>query len=62
MIVCVCKNVNSRQLRECLQRGMSLDDISKEMGLGTGCGNCLEYAVGVAEKEANLIVRESAAA
>lgn len=62
MIVCVCKNVNSRQLRECLQRGMSLDDISREMGLGTGCGNCLEHAVGVAEKEADLIIRERAVA
>ena len=61
MIICVCKNVNSRQLTECLQRGLSLDDISKEVGLGTGCGKCLEYAVGVVERESNLIMRESAA-
>ena len=61
MIICVCKNVNSRQLRECLQRGMSLDDISEEMGLGTGYGRCLEYAFTVAEKEVSQItIRESA--
>jgi bacterioferritin-associated ferredoxin len=62
MIICVCKNVNSRQLKECLQKGMSLDDITEEMGLGTGCGRCLEYAFTVAEKEAPLIARERTAA
>jgi len=61
MIICVCKNVNSRQLRECLQRGMTIDDISEEMGLGTGCGCCLEYATHMVEKERPLIARESAA-
>ena len=61
MIICVCKNVNSRQLKECLQRGMSLDDISEEMGLGTGCGRCLEYAFTMVEKEAQLIARENVA-
>ena len=61
MIICICKNVNSRQLRECLQKGMSLDDISEEMGLGTGCGRCLEHAVTVAEKELSQIsIREAA--
>ena len=62
MIICVCKNVNSRQLRECLQRGMSLDDISREMGLGTGCGRCLEYACTVAEKEISRIALQDSAA
>lgn len=61
MVVCICKNVNSRQLRECLQQGMSIEDISAEMGLGTGCGRCLEYAVNLAEKETPLIASESAA-
>lgn len=62
MIICVCKNVNSRQLQECLQKGMSLDDISAEMGLGTGCGRCLEYACSMVEKETPMIAREVSAA
>ena len=62
MIICVCKNVNSRQLKECLSQGMTLDDISKEMGLGTGCGNCLEYAVHMIERESGLIARDGVAA
>ncbi|MFT7219653.1 MAG: bacterioferritin-associated ferredoxin [Candidatus Azotimanducaceae bacterium] len=61
MIICVCTNVNSRQLRECLQRGMSIEDISEEVGLGTGCGRCLEYATHIVEKERPLIAREGAA-
>ena len=44
MIVCICKNVNSRQVHECLRRGMSIEDMSDEMGLGTDCGSCLEQA------------------
>lgn len=62
MIVCLCKNVNSRQLQECLQKGMSLDDISQEMGLGTGCGSCLEYACRLVEKESPRILRDRNAA
>ncbi len=62
MIICICKNVNSRQLKECLARGMSLEDISEEMGLGTGCGNCLEFACHMIENESRLIGREGAAA
>ena len=61
MVVCICKNINSRQLRECLQSGMSIEDISEEMGLGTGCGRCLEYACNLVEQEINPIVSETAA-
>ncbi len=60
MIICVCKNVNSKQLKEYLAQGMSLEDISEQIGLGTGCGSCLEYACRVADKETPLIARETA--
>ena len=62
MIVCVCKNINSRQLKERLQRGMSIEDISLEMGLGTGCGRCLEYAYSLIEEPSPLSIRERSAA
>ncbi|MEK9822567.1 MAG: (2Fe-2S)-binding protein [Gammaproteobacteria bacterium] len=55
MIVCICKNVNTRQIQECLERGMTLDDISEEMGLGTGCGRCLDYAGTLVDKEAAFV-------
>ena len=62
MIVCICKNINSRQFKDCLQRGMSIEDISLEMGLGTGCGRCLEYACSLIEDPSPLSIRESSAA
>ena len=58
MIVCICKNINSSQFMDCLKLGMTVDDISAKMGLGTGCGQCLEHACNAAEKESKLIVRE----
>ena len=51
MILCVCKNVNSQQFQDCLQRGMSVEDISAAMGLGSECGCCLEYACRLAEQK-----------
>ena len=62
MIVCVCKNINSRQLKDRLQRGMSIEDISLEMGLGTGCGRCLEYACSLIEDSSPRSIRERSAA
>lgn len=44
MIVCLCQNVNTRDLRECLDRGLTLEEVRAELGLGAGCGACLEQA------------------
>lgn len=57
MIVCVCKNVNTASIRESLESGMTLEEISSNLGLGTGCGQCLAFAEELVEeeKEAMLI-------
>ena len=44
MIVCICQNISSRDLRERLAGGLSMQEVCDELGLGTGCGACLEYA------------------
>ena len=62
MIVCICKNISSRQLKECIHRGMSIEDITQEMGLGTGCGSCLEYACSLIEDPLPLSISERSAA
>ena len=62
MIVCICKNINSHQLEECLARGMSLDDISEEMGLGKGCGSCIEYACSLTDETQPLTLAKRSAA
>lgn len=42
MIVCHCYKVTSKQLSDCISKGLvSLDDVKKACKAGTGCGNCL---------------------
>jgi len=54
MIICVCKNINSAEVKDHLADGKTIDDISSELGLGTGCGRCLEYALGFAERHGEV--------
>ena len=45
MIVCVCNRVSESQVREALRDGhKSVESLSECLGVGTGCGSCLEYA------------------
>ena len=42
MIVCVCKNINSKKIRQGLKSGLTLDEMQNRYGLGSQCGSCLE--------------------
>jgi len=45
MIICVCKAVSDRQIRNAVKGGAdSLRDLSRELGVGTCCGKCLPEA------------------
>jgi bacterioferritin-associated ferredoxin len=45
MIVCVCKAVSDRQIRTAVKDGAtSLRDLTRDLGVGTGCGKCLPEA------------------
>lgn len=44
MIVCVCKRVSDRQIRERAEQGQNLEEISFELGVATQCGCCRECA------------------
>ena len=45
MIVCVCKAVSERQIRNAVKGGAhSLRDLTRELGVGTCCGKCLPEA------------------
>ncbi|MCB1692309.1 MAG: (2Fe-2S)-binding protein [Pseudomonadales bacterium] len=56
MIVCVCKRVNSAQIREAVERGaLDLPAITRELGLGTGCGRCVEFAERMVMQELQLL-------
>jgi bacterioferritin-associated ferredoxin len=41
MLVCVCRGVSDREVREALARGAStLRDVGRACGAGTDCGSC----------------------
>jgi bacterioferritin-associated ferredoxin len=41
MYICICNAITERDVRECARRGCgSLDQLSVELGVGTGCGRC----------------------
>jgi len=41
MYICLCNAITERDVRECAKRGCcSLDELSTELGVGTGCGRC----------------------
>jgi bacterioferritin-associated ferredoxin len=45
MIVCVCKAVSDRHIRAAVKDGARrVQDLSRELGLGTCCGKCLPEA------------------
>lgn len=45
MYVCVCNAIKASEVQEAMANGCnSVEDLSAELGLGTGCGTCLEYA------------------
>ena len=50
MIVCVCKNINSKKIRQGLRSGLTLDEMKIQFGLGSQCGGCLETAQEIAVK------------
>ena len=45
MIVCVCKAVNERAIRQAVAAGIdTFDGIQVELGVGTCCGKCVSMA------------------
>ena len=45
MYICICKNVNERQIDQMVQCGARhVRDLRAQSGLGTGCGKCVRPA------------------
>ena len=41
MYICLCNAITEREVRECARRGCcSLDELSMQLGVGSGCGKC----------------------
>ncbi len=62
MIVCVCRGVTDRQIREAAASGRSLEQVFQCTGAGTSCGTCrLMVARLVADEHARAAARADAA-
>lgn len=45
MYVCICKRITDSQIHDAIGRGARrLEDLSRELGVATGCGQCACYA------------------
>lgn len=45
MYICICNAITERQVRESAKRGArSVEELAGELGVGAGCGRCLECA------------------
>lgn len=41
MIVCVCKGITDRRIREEAAAGRSLEEVLRRTGAGSSCGSCV---------------------
>ena len=45
MIICLCKRISDRHIRHAVVEGAcSMRDLSRQLGVGTGCGKCVTEA------------------
>ena len=45
MYICICNAVTEKAIRECARNGAcSLEALSFELGVGSGCGRCRDCA------------------
>lgn len=52
MYICVCKAVKDSQIRSAVKGGIcSLRELTRELGVGTGCGKCVPTAQQVLAEE-----------
>ena len=45
MYICICNAITENAVRECARKGAcSLDQLTAELGVGSGCGRCRDCA------------------
>ncbi len=45
MYVCMCKAITDKQIIDAVDNGLqNFDEIQNDLGVGTNCGACREYA------------------
>ena len=63
MIICVCKRINSAQIQAALEEGVTeVGELTRQLGLGTGCGRCVEFASQMIQRDRKDLITSDAAA
>jgi bacterioferritin-associated ferredoxin len=48
LYICICNAITEKAVRECAANGAcSVDQLTMELGVGSGCGRCRECATDV---------------
>ena len=54
MYVCVCQAVRDAEIRQAVAAGVDdVEQLADELGVGTGCGSCREFAQTLIEEYAS---------
>lgn len=57
MIVCVCNNISDREIRQAVDLGLSsMDELRRDLGVSTCCGQCADCALQVLTEHQAAIV------
>jgi bacterioferritin-associated ferredoxin len=63
MIVCVCNNISDREIRQAVELGItSMDELRRDLGVATCCGQCASYAEQVLQARLSQTVDGATAA
>ena len=54
MIVCVCKNISDKKIKESLNNNKTFEDMQFELGLCTNCEKCKDCIQSILEDYDNI--------
>jgi len=55
MIICICKAIGERTLREAIRAGArSVEDLARTTGASTDCGTCGEHLIEILAEELSV--------
>jgi bacterioferritin-associated ferredoxin len=57
LYICICNAITEKAVRDCAAKGAcSVDQLTMELGVGSGCGRCRECAADVLREVVQAVV------
>ena len=58
MYICICNAITERAVKDCARNGAtSVEALTSELGLGSGCGRCKECAADILKETLQPVLR-----